>query len=89
MDQETKLPLVLWAYYTTYKITIGTTPFQLVYGLNAILPIEFLVPTLRVAKELEWMGHELFERVNELGYFDETLLLAIVFMYAKKHRHKH
>lgn len=49
-----------------HKTAMGTTPFQLVYGLNAILPIEFILPTLKVAKELEWIGHELLERVEEL-----------------------
>ena len=52
-DWEQKLSSVLWAYQTAYKTAVGTTPFQLVYGLNAILPIEFILPTLRVAKELE------------------------------------
>ena len=58
-DWEQKLPSVLWAYRTAYKTAVGTTPFHLVYGLNAILPIEFLVPTLRFATDLEWTGHEL------------------------------
>ena len=53
-----KLPSVLWAYRIAYKIAVGTTPFWLVYGQNAILSMEFLVPTLRVAKYLEWTGHE-------------------------------
>lgn len=79
---EIKLALVLWAYRT------GTTPFQLVYDQNAILPIEFLVPTLRVAKELEWNGQGLSERVDKLEKLDETRLLAIADMYAEKHRCK-
>ena len=70
-------------------MVVGTTTFQLVYGLNANLPMEFLVPTLRVAKDLEWTGHELSERVDELEKLDETRLLAIVGMYAEKHRRKH
>ena len=45
-DWEHKLSLALWAYRIAYKIAVGATPFELVYGLNAILPIEFLVPTL-------------------------------------------
>ena len=87
-DWETKLPSVLWAYRTSYKAAVGTTPFELTYGLNAILPIEFLVPTLRVAKELEWTGHELSSRVDELEKLDETWLLAIAGMYAEKRRRK-
>ena len=84
-----KLPSVLWACRTAYKTTVGTTPFQLVYGQNAILSMEFLVPILRVAKDLEWTGHELSERVDELEKLDETRLQAIAGMYAEKRRHKH
>ena len=53
-DWEQKLHSVLWAYRMAYKTTIGTMSFNLVYGLDAILPIEFLVPTLRVATSLQW-----------------------------------
>ena len=77
-DWEQKLPSVLWAYRTAYKTAVGATPFDLVYGINAILPMEFLIPTLRVAKELEWTGHELSERIEQLEQLDETRLLAII-----------
>ena len=46
IDWEHKLSSALWAYRIAYKTAVGATPFELVYGLNAILPIEFLVPTL-------------------------------------------
>ena len=88
-DWEQKLHSVLWAYRTAYKTAIGTTPFDLVFGMNAILPIEFLIPTLRVAKELEWTGHELSERVDQLERLDETRLLAVIGLYAEKRRRKH
>ena len=52
-DWEQKLHSVLWAYRCAYKTAIDTTPFNLVFGLDAILPIEFLIPTLRVAQELQ------------------------------------
>ena len=79
---------VLWAYRIAYKTAVGATPFELVFGLNAILPIEFLLPTLRVAKELNWIGHELLDRVEQLEKLDETRLLAFVGMYAEKQRCK-
>ena len=66
-DWEQKLHSVLWAYRTSYKMSVGTTPFNLVYGLDAIMPIEFLIPTLRVATELEWTKHKLLDKVKELG----------------------
>ena len=56
---EHKLHSVLWAYRCAYKTAINTTPFNLVFGLDSILPIEFLIPILRVSQELQWTGHEL------------------------------
>ena len=44
---------------------------------------------LRVATELEWTGHDLSKRVNDLEKLDEIRLLAIARMYAEKRRRKH
>ena len=66
-------------------MTIDTTPFNLVYGIDAILPIEFFIPTLRVAQELKWTSHELFARIEELEKLDETRLKAVEGMYVEKH----
>ena len=49
----------------------------MVYGLDAILLMEFLISTLRVAKELEWIGHKLSNRLNDLERLDETWLAAV------------
>lgn len=54
IDCEMKLHSALWAYKVAYKMAIGTTPFNMVYGLDAILPMEFWIPTLHVSKELAW-----------------------------------
>ena len=43
------LPLVLWAYHTSHRTSTGFTPFSLVYGFEAVLPAEILVPTARLA----------------------------------------
>ena len=42
----------LWAYRTTVKSSTGFTPFQLVYGLEVVLPIEYEIPSLRMAIKL-------------------------------------
>ena len=60
----------------------------MVFGLDAILPMEILIPTLRVAKDLEWNRHELTERLDELEKLDETRLKAVASMYALKGRQK-
>ena len=47
-DWDTKLHSALQAYRTAYKTSIRTTPFRLALGLEAIMPIEFQVPSLRI-----------------------------------------
>jgi hypothetical protein len=42
----------LWAYGTAVKIVVGFTPFHLVHGVEATLPIECEFPTLHTAIEL-------------------------------------
>lgn len=87
-DWELKLNSALWAYRVAFKTAIGTTSFNLVFGLDVILPIQFLIPTLRVAKELEWTGHELSHRLTELEQLDEFQLRAVAGMYAQKRKLK-
>ncbi|KAL5579243.1 hypothetical protein UlMin_011685 [Ulmus minor] len=43
-----ELPLVLWAYRTSFRAATGETPFSLAYGVEAIIPIEINLPTFRV-----------------------------------------
>eukprot|EP00253_Pinus_taeda_P014159 PITA_14159 len=43
---------VLRAYRTSVKTSTGFIPFQLVYGLEAVLPIECKIPSLQIAIEL-------------------------------------
>lgn len=47
-----KLYSALWAYRTTFKNATGFTPFHLVYGLEAMLPIECEIPSLKLVIEL-------------------------------------
>jgi hypothetical protein len=43
-----RVQAVLWAYRTTCKKLTMQTPFKLVYGLEAVVPMEYLVPSLRI-----------------------------------------
>lgn len=49
-DWDDKVSAILWAHRTTYKRLNKATPFQLVFGSEAILPIEFMLPYLRIMR---------------------------------------
>lgn len=42
-----ELPSVLWAYRTTPRRSTSATPFSLAYGMEAVIPFEVGLPTLR------------------------------------------
>ena len=50
-DWSEKLPFALWAYRTSFHTSTGATPYSLVYGLEAVLPVEIEMGSLRVALE--------------------------------------
>ena len=41
---------VLWAYRTTCKKLTGHTPFSLVYGQEVVMPMEYIMPSLKIAQ---------------------------------------
>ena len=47
------LPFALRGYRTTMRAATGQTPFSLVYGYEAVLPIETEIKSLRVVMEAE------------------------------------
>ena len=42
-----ELPSVLWAYRTTARTSTGETPFNLTYGIEAVIPVEVGLTSLR------------------------------------------
>ena len=50
-DWSEKLPFALWAYRTSFCTSTGATPYSLVYGMEAVLPVEIEMGSLRVALE--------------------------------------
>ena len=51
-DWRNRLPEAIWEYQTTWKTTIGFTPFKILYGKATMLPIEFEHKTLRTTLKL-------------------------------------
>jgi len=86
-DWHEKLPFALFAYRTSVRTSTGATPFSLVYGMEAVLPIEVEIPSLRVLmesklEEAEWVR----ARYDQLNLIEEKRLRAICHgqMYQKR-----
>ena len=52
-DWHEKLPFVLHACRTEVCTSTGATPYSLVYGMEAVLPIEVEIPSLRVLRDIK------------------------------------
>jgi hypothetical protein len=67
----------------------GHTPFKLVYGQEAMVPLEFLVPILRVAA-ITHMTEQgaVQERLNQLMTMEEDRILARFQQQVQKSRDK-
>ena len=52
-DWTEKLPFALWGYRTYIRVSTGATPYSLVYGSEAVLPIEVEIQYLRVLARYE------------------------------------
>jgi hypothetical protein len=73
-----KLQEVLWAYRITYKNSIGLTPYQLVYGKQVLLPIEFQIHTFKLAADLGIdLSEAQKERIMQLNQLDEMRHIAV------------
>nr|CAN74143.1 hypothetical protein VITISV_009412 [Vitis vinifera] len=47
-DWLEKLPFALWAYQTSFRTSTRATPYFLVYGMEAVLPVEIEMGSLRI-----------------------------------------
>ena len=89
-DWSKKLPFALWAYQTSFSTSTRATPYSLVYGMDAVLPVEIEIGSLRVAleqqiTEADWAQAQL----DQLNLLDERRLRAIdhVLAYQRKMTH--
>jgi transposase InsO family protein len=76
-DWDLRVLAVLWAYRTSCKKLTMQTPFKLVYGLEAVVPMEYLVPSLRIASftGMDDIG-DVQERLAQLVELEEDRFIA-------------
>jgi hypothetical protein len=78
----------LWDYRTSVKTTTGFSPFQLVYGLEAVLPIECQILSLKLAVQLLPDTSPLEERLVYLVQLNEKHCDVTLTNEAHKHKVK-
>ncbi|XP_057760140.1 uncharacterized protein LOC130980483 [Arachis stenosperma] len=76
------IPEILWSYNTTVQSTMGETPFKLVYGSKALIPVEVGIPTIRT--ELYDKQHNTNARNAELDLTKEDREITAIKQKAKK-----
>ena len=63
---NTKLVFALWANRVSTKKSIGTSPFQLVYGVDAIFPASLAMPVMKYVQEEDSEPNPIQRRINQL-----------------------
>ncbi|XP_045822052.1 uncharacterized protein LOC123914933 [Trifolium pratense] len=77
-DWHEMLPYALHGYRTTIRTSTGATPFSLVYGMEAVLPVEVEIPSLRVLMETKLEEAEWAQtRFDQLNLIEEKRLTAL------------
>ena len=72
MDWAKKVPFALWGYRSSICASIGATPYSLVYGSEAVLPIEVEIQSLRVLVETKVLEEDWMKRrYEQLALKDE------------------
>ena len=68
-DGNMRILVVLWAYKMTCKMLTGQTPFRLVCVIEVMIPMEYIVHSLRIVA---------FIRMTDRRALEERLTLLIV-----------
>ncbi|GAU38952.1 hypothetical protein TSUD_363910 [Trifolium subterraneum] len=89
-DWHEMLPFALHGYRTSVRTSTGATPFSLVYGMEAVLPVEVEIPSMRVLMEAELTEAEWCQsRYDQLNLIEEKRLTALCHGQLYQRRMKH
>ena len=75
----------LWAYRTTVKTATSFSPYQLIHGVESVLPVECEIPSLKLAIELLLDTSPLEEHLVHLEQLDEQRRDALVALEVNNH----
>ncbi|KAL0416552.1 UNVERIFIED_CONTAM: hypothetical protein Slati_3487100 [Sesamum latifolium] len=76
-DWRERIGEALWAYRTTVRMPTQSTPYALVYGVEAVLPLEQQILSLRIAIQEGFTEKKNTRiRLEELEALDEKRLEA-------------
>jgi len=65
---DSKLKYALWADRVTIKKSIGNSPFKLVYGIEAIFPIQLTLPVAKfLQEEQDEKEEDMAKRITDLA----------------------
>ena len=67
-----KLLYALWADKLTTKKSIGTSPYQIVYGMDVVFPSSLGVPVMKIIQELQVETNDIQRRINETIHLQQT-----------------
>lgn len=88
-DWDEKLDSTLWSFRTAYKVATGMTPFKLVYGVETVVPMEYVISSLRIAVQHRMSPEEsVLHRQQELLKLEEDRILSAYVVEVGQQRRK-
>jgi hypothetical protein len=69
---DSKLKYAVWVDRITTKTSTGKTPFELVYGLEAKLPVNLQIPILQFVQRYDTDAEAIQGRINQQIELDKT-----------------
>jgi transposase InsO family protein len=69
---DSKLKFALWADRVTTKRSIGTTPFQLVYGTKVVFPSQLALPVAKFFQDYQGEPDDMIRRIHQLVEVQQT-----------------